>query len=145
MLEGVRAHPIIVGAYVDRDGGMCPMLAAHRHGGRTNFVSFARAWDRFARAPLGRTSRRATEREVRVLIGQLEASIGSAEPRALDSAITEHQALSRDRRSREAAGTGGWGWLRRRGTEQLTPEPEHLTPEPALAASADERERELVS
>src|SRR4051812_7266605 len=45
--EGRRQHDIIVGAGSDRHGGMCPMLAAHRHGGRTSFVSFAHAWDRF--------------------------------------------------------------------------------------------------
>src|SRR4051794_25456981 len=45
MLEGVRANDIIVGAYADREGGVCPMLAAHRRGGRTNFISFAKAWD----------------------------------------------------------------------------------------------------
>src|SRR3712207_1978819 len=43
MLEGVRANEIIVGAYADRKGGICPMLAAHRHGGRTSFISFAKA------------------------------------------------------------------------------------------------------
>ena len=47
MLEGIRANEIIVGAYTDEDG-ICPMLAAHRAGGRTNFISFAKAWDRFA-------------------------------------------------------------------------------------------------
>ncbi len=51
---------IIVGAYVEA-GGRCPMLAAHRCGGRTDFISFARSWDRFARA--GR-ARAATEREL---------------------------------------------------------------------------------
>ena len=30
MLEGIRSNDIIVGAYVDRKGGVCPMLAAHR-------------------------------------------------------------------------------------------------------------------
>src|SRR6266550_5726410 len=50
MLEGVRANDIIVGAYTDRSGGVCPMLAAHRCGGRTDFLSFAHAWDRFTRA-----------------------------------------------------------------------------------------------
>ena len=48
MLEGVRSNDIIVGAYVDRRGGVCPMLAAHRCGGRTDFLTFARSWDRFA-------------------------------------------------------------------------------------------------
>ena len=47
MLEGIRSGEIIVGSYVG-DGGICPMLAAHRRGGRTDMISFARAWDRFA-------------------------------------------------------------------------------------------------
>ena len=46
------------------------MLAAHRHGGRTSFIAFARAWDRFAGA---RRARPATERELRVLVAHLEA------------------------------------------------------------------------
>ena len=29
MLEGVRSNDIIVGAYADRAGGVCPALAAH--------------------------------------------------------------------------------------------------------------------
>jgi hypothetical protein len=74
MLEGVRRYDrIIVGAYTDRTGGVCPMLAAHRCGGRTDFRSFARAWDRFTGA--GRRARSATERELRTLTAQLEASI----------------------------------------------------------------------
>jgi hypothetical protein len=32
MLEGIEANRIIVGAYSDRQGGICPMLAAHRNG-----------------------------------------------------------------------------------------------------------------
>ena len=40
MLEGIRTNEIIVGAYTS-DGGICPMLAAHRAGGRTDFISFA--------------------------------------------------------------------------------------------------------
>ena len=66
-------RPIIVGAYSDRSGGVCPMLAAHRCGGRTDFRSFARAWDRFTGA--GKRARSATERELRTLTAQLEASI----------------------------------------------------------------------
>ena len=80
MLEGVgRYERIIVGAYTDRTGGVCPMLAAHRCGGRTDFRSFARAWDRFTGA--GRRARRASEREVRTLMAQLQASIWAEEDR----------------------------------------------------------------
>ena len=70
MLRGIREDDIIVGAYQTR-GGNCPMLAAHRRGGRTSFLSFARAWDRFAAA---RSPRRATARELRVLERNLEES-----------------------------------------------------------------------
>ncbi|MCW2984993.1 MAG: hypothetical protein JWR63_2563, partial [Conexibacter sp.] len=94
MLAGVRANDIIVGAYSDRSGGVCPMLAAHRHGGRTSFVSFAHAWDRFSGA---KRARRATERELRVLTAQLEASILSEAD--LGGAIRDHQAIARDRRA----------------------------------------------
>ena len=74
MLQGLQRYDrIIVGAYSDRSGGVCPMLAAHRCGGRTDFRSFARAWDRFTGA--GRRARKASEREVRTLIAQIEASI----------------------------------------------------------------------
>jgi hypothetical protein len=74
MLEGLRRYDrIIVGAYSDRSGGVCPMLAAHRCGGRTDFRSFARAWDRFTGA--GRRARRATERELRTLTTHIEASV----------------------------------------------------------------------
>src|SRR5918994_1019946 len=50
MLTGVEANQIIVGAYTDRKGGVCPMLAAHRNGGRTSLASFAHAWDRYTGA-----------------------------------------------------------------------------------------------
>jgi len=100
MLAGVRANPrIIAGAYVDGDGGVCPMLAAHRAGGRTDLLSFARSWDRFTRARRG--SRAATEREVRILIAQLEDSLESASSVDLDVAIKEHrELLSRGRARR---------------------------------------------
>ena len=51
MLAGVRTgERIIVGAYVDGRGGVCPMLAAHRRGARTDVGAFPVAWDAFARA-----------------------------------------------------------------------------------------------
>ncbi|HEX2017221.1 MAG TPA: hypothetical protein VGN69_11040 [Solirubrobacteraceae bacterium] len=93
MLEGIRANPIIVGAYVDGRGGVCPMLAAHRAGGRTDFIGFAKAWDRFTRAP-GR-ARRATRRELTILAAHLEASLLAEEHVDLQAAIAEHRSLTR--------------------------------------------------
>src|SRR3954451_11283145 len=73
MLRGIAANPIVVGAYVDRDsGGICPMLAAHRNGGRTNLGSFARAWDRYTGV---KRPRLATRREVSILCSLLEGSL----------------------------------------------------------------------
>jgi hypothetical protein len=116
MLEGVRTNEIIVGAYVDRHGGVCPMLAAHRNGGRTSFISFAKAWDRFAGA---KRARRATERELRVLIAHLEESIAAEEGLDLAAAISDHERLTGDRprpgdpdRSAELQERSGWAWLR---------------------------------
>src|SRR6476661_4755404 len=116
MLHGIRSSEIIVGAYSDRAGGVCPMLAAHRCGGRTSFVAFAHAWDRFAKA---RRARRATPRELRILEGQLEASVLAETRFDLGAAIAEHEALraahaaGRRREAREE-GTrrGRWAWLR---------------------------------
>jgi hypothetical protein len=104
MLAGVRANErVIVGAYVDDRGGVCPMLAAHRCGQRTDFLSFARSWDRFTRA--GRASRQATPRELRILVTQLEDSLSQTTGLELDEAIKEHHALrSRTLRSRARNG-----------------------------------------
>jgi hypothetical protein len=74
MLRGIRTNRVIVGAYVDKRGGVCPMLAAHRNGGRTNFGTFARAWDAYTGANQ-RKPRRASRREVRALEGYLEMSL----------------------------------------------------------------------
>jgi hypothetical protein len=116
MLEGIQANDIIVGAYSTRDGGVCPMLAAHRHGGRTSFIGFAKAWDRFARARDGK-ARRATDRELRILATQLQASLMAEDQREVEAArdpngaqstafaraIAEHRALvaSRPREDEE--------------------------------------------
>ena len=105
MLEGVKNHDrIIVGAYSDRHGGICPMLAAHRRGGRTNFLSFARSWDRLTRA--GRKVRQATIGELAILVSQLEASLLSEAPGELGRAIEEHRALSAGRAAAQADPAG---------------------------------------
>ena len=73
MLRGIDSNRIIVGAYVDSaSGGVCPMLAAHRNGGRTDVAAFARAWDEYT-SP--RRPRRATRREVTKLRALLERSL----------------------------------------------------------------------
>ena len=87
MLDGVAANTIVAGAYTDGHGGICPMLAAHRHGGRTSFLSFARAWDGFTRTD---TVRRVTPRELRVLTRLLEASLDEEEA-DLGAVIAEHR------------------------------------------------------
>jgi hypothetical protein len=99
MLEGIAAGRIIVGAYTDRRGGVCPMLAAHRNGGRTSLAGFARAWDRYTGATRG--PRRATERELTTLRAMLEASIGVEEVPSL-----------RDVQRPAPSYPIGWAWLR---------------------------------
>jgi hypothetical protein len=95
MLEGIRSTPIIAGAYTS-DGGICPMLAAHRAGGRTNASSFARVWDRFAfRGARVTGPRPATARELLILSTQLEASLIAEDAPGADlaAAIVSHQEL----------------------------------------------------
>jgi hypothetical protein len=90
MLRGMDGNRIIVGAYVDpSSGGICPMLAAHRNGGRTSLASFARSWDRYTGA---RRPRLATRREVRTLRSLLEASLareGTVDGRSISELAAE--------------------------------------------------------
>jgi hypothetical protein len=72
MLKGIQTNRVVVGAYTDKRGGVCPMLAAHRNGGRTSFGAFALAWDAYTGA---RKPRRASAREVRTLKGYLELAL----------------------------------------------------------------------
>lgn len=130
MLDGIQSQRIIVGAYTDRNGGVCPMLAAHRHGGRTALASFARAWDRYTNAH-GRP-RPATDRELNTLKAMLQASLYTEDSRSdLTQAVSELKA-ARERRACENVAvveapkpdTGerdrtpelrkrhGWAWLR---------------------------------
>ena len=115
MLDGIEANRIIVGAYTDRQGGVCPMLAAHRRGGRTSLVSFARAWDRYTGAR-GKP-RPASEREVNTLRSMLETSVGLEEipslahvPRPLRR--RPRRETGERHRARELRNQPGWAWLR---------------------------------
>jgi hypothetical protein len=88
MLDGIRANPIVVGAYTDGHGGICPMLAAHRQGARLTYLNFARAWDAFART---KRVRRATRREWQTLEHLLVAAL--AQDTDFAQAIQEHMAV----------------------------------------------------
>lgn len=119
MLEGVASNEIIVGAYTDREGRVCPMLAAHRHGGRTSLASFARAWDRYTEA---KHPRPATPRELCTLTAMLEASlIWEDELTELAAVARAHRDAKQSRRRRptgerdrtsELRHRPGWAWLR---------------------------------
>ena len=103
MLDGIDSNPIIVGAYTDNEGGICPMLAAHRNGGRTSLASFARAWDAYTGGWEG--ARPATKREVRTLRAMLEASLWTDVPQQeLAEAVDEHRSAQVERALREEHG-----------------------------------------
>ena len=99
MLGGVESNRIIVGAYTDRSGGVCPMLAAHRNGGRTSLASFAHAWDRYT-GVRGRRPRPATERELTTLKTMLEASIALDELPTVSEVVREAKAKQEAKRLR---------------------------------------------
>src|SRR3954468_8638135 len=89
MLTGIKEHPIVAGAYTDGHGGICPMLAAPRHGGRTTHLGFSRAWGPLARA---RGGPRAAPAAPRILEDLLVASLQEDTGADLAQAIAEHRA-----------------------------------------------------
>lgn len=136
MLEGIKTNRIIVGAYTDHRGGVCPMLAAHRCGGRTSLASFAKAWDLYTKA--GPRARPASERELRTLRSMLEASLAEdGYPQvSLGAEVSRVKAARRERAERAAKSTsqGLIAQILRRGR----------TVEEATEAVESETERELV-
>jgi len=112
MLVGLDNEAIITGAYT-HNGGICPMLAAHRRGGRTEQAAFARCWDRYTGASNGR---RASERELRTLRVMLEASLEAAEPISLHDVTPPAKRTKRDtgerNRTPELSKRPGWAWSR---------------------------------
>jgi hypothetical protein len=100
MLRGIRGN--------DKRGGVCPMLAAHRNGGRTNMGTFARAWDEYTGAD-AKKPRRASFREVNTLQNYLEmAMIGEDwdDSRPLTEEVRDVQATRRrlaERAAKDAA------------------------------------------
>lgn len=83
MLDAVERDELIVGAYTDRRGRTCPMLAAHRRGARTDVGNFPRAWDGFARV---NRPRPATERELEILKALLQEASSEPESGAVRTA-----------------------------------------------------------
>lgn len=110
MLRGIDDNEIIAGGYTDKQtGGICPMLAAHRNGGRTSLASFARAWDRFTGADRPRL---ATPRELRALRSYIEISLlRDEQPESLGALVTrirrERPTRSTRRRARRRQ-LGAW-------------------------------------
>lgn len=91
MLVGLENNTVITGAF-GAGGGACPMLAAHREGGRTSVCSFPQAWDAFCGVAGRNIIRPATEYEVQILRREIEASLAPPPPSMFAEAIAEHQA-----------------------------------------------------
>ncbi len=103
MLVGISNSTIVVGAYTHADG-VCPMLAAHRNGGRTDFVAFARAWDEYCfrgMRPRRRRPRLATPSELATLRAHIESSLLADEQVDLVGAAVAHRELVAERQLRE--------------------------------------------
>ena len=99
MLVGLQNNTVITGAFTGGDG-VCPMMAAHREGGRTTCVSFPEAWDKFTGVYGRAITRQATEYEVGILRMEIQASL---KPQVSDlaEAIADHEKMVEGRRRRD--------------------------------------------
>jgi hypothetical protein len=102
MLVGLDNNVVITGAF-SGGGGACPMLAAHREGGRTSVCSFPETWDAFTGVAGRRIVRTATDYEVAILRREIEASLEPAGPSELGEAIAEYRASVDARRRADQA------------------------------------------
>ncbi len=102
MLVGLKNNTVIAGAFAGAKDGACPMMAAHREGGRTSCCTFPEAWDKFCGVHGRNIVRPATEYEVMILCREIEASLQPL-PTVLSDAITEFQASRAGRAARERA------------------------------------------
>jgi len=104
MLDGIQKNSIIVGADGDPRGGVCPIYATSSPPSKRVGRPFARAWDRYAGARLGRP---ASERELNTLRSMLETSIElerDTEPVvSLHAGIVAHKASEARTRAASAA------------------------------------------
>jgi hypothetical protein len=101
MLVGLGNNTVITGAFSGGGDGACPMLAAHRAGGRTSACSFPQAWASFTGVAGRSIVRPATEYELQTLRREIEASLQTAPVSELADAIAEHQAAVEARRREE--------------------------------------------
>jgi len=99
MLVGLANNTVITGAF-SGGNGVCPMVAAHREGGRTSCVSFPEAWDRFTGVHGRNICRHATEYEVGILRAEIEASL-VPQTSDLAEAIADHEKMVESRRRRD--------------------------------------------
>ena len=94
MLHGLGNNTVITGAFAASGQGACPMMVAHREGGRTSCCTFPEAWDKFTGVYGRHIVREATPYEVQILCEEIEASLvplPKVDP--LADAIAEHQAM----------------------------------------------------
>ncbi|HWI09667.1 MAG TPA: hypothetical protein VNT54_19365 [Solirubrobacteraceae bacterium] len=103
MLVGLGSNTVITGAFSGGGDGACPMLAAHRAGGRTSACSFPEAWDRFTGVAGRHIVRPATEYEVQILRREIEASLEPGPTGMFVDVIAEHQAAVQARHREEVA------------------------------------------
>ncbi len=92
MLHGLGNNTVITGAFAASGQGACPMLVAHREGGRTSCCTFPEAWDKFTGVYGRSIIREATPYEVQILCEEIEASLEPM-PNVLSDAIAEHMAI----------------------------------------------------
>ncbi len=97
MLVGLGNNTVITGAFAGAKDGACPMMAAHREGGRTSCCTFPEAWDKFTGVHGRHIIREATPYEIQILCEEIEASLVPL-PNVLSDAIAEHQAIVESRR-----------------------------------------------
>jgi hypothetical protein len=97
MLHGLGNNTVITGAFAASNQGACPMMVAHREGGRTSCCTFPEAWDKFTGVYGRHIVREATQYEVQILCEEIEASLQPL-PNVLSDAIAEHQAIVAARR-----------------------------------------------
>jgi hypothetical protein len=97
MLHGLGNNTVITGAFAASGQGACPMLVAHREGGRTSCCTFPEAWDKFTGVYGRAIIREATPYEVQILCEEIAASLVPT-PNVLSDAIAEHQAIVEARR-----------------------------------------------